>query len=86
MKTIWKYTVSGAVTEVLMPADAQILSIQMQEARICMWALVDPERPKVSRTFRTRGTGWVIGSDETLGTHLGTVIDGPFVWHIFEVS
>ena len=56
-----------------MPEGALILDVQVQEHIPCLWALVDPDAPKVGRSFRIYGTGQPINDFAGgLGIHIGT--------------
>jgi hypothetical protein len=85
MKTIYKYIVTGLPLQnkIEMPKGASILSVNMQGADCCMWALVDTESETEEREFEIVGTGWEL--DDKL-SYVGTCFakDG-FVWHIVEV-
>lgn len=87
MRTIWKFTApfDGEV-RIDMPAGAQTLHATVlavdRDAVLTVWAKVDTDHPTTTRTFHIRGTGHHLGDD--VGPFVGTVIDGPFVWHIFE--
>lgn len=84
MQTIWKYPLEGLVATVRMPHNAQILTVQMQQGVPCLWALVDPDAPTAARRFVARGTGQdADGLDAR--AYCGTVQQGGFVWHLFEV-
>lgn len=86
MKTIYKYPLPyGRLlgVKLYMPTGAQILSVQMQDGDMVMWALVDPQNPKEHRDdIRIYGTGFELLSSP--GRHVATLQDGPFVWHVFE--
>ena len=84
MKRIYKYELSKPT--VRMPQGAEVLTVQIQAGHLCAWALVDDAAPLVDRVFEIIGTGHAIANDgeEYPGEYLGTVQDGPFVWHIFE--
>ncbi len=83
MKTIYKYTVTGLQNKIKMPKGASILSVNMQGADCCMWALVDTEMETEEREFEIVGTGWQIYDSMS---YVGTCFakDG-FVWHIVEL-
>lgn len=52
MKTIHKYEVQMLEDfTVQMPQDAQVLTVQVQGAAVCMWARVDPSRPMATYRF-----------------------------------
>ncbi len=82
MKTIYKYTLKPEnIQQIELPIDFEILSVQMQEDDICLWAKVSAGISKVKRTICIYGTGVNIKEDDL--THIGTVQDGIYVWHIF---
>jgi hypothetical protein len=86
MTTIWKYPLKAVERQVVeMPKGATILSVQTQHGDVCIWALVDPEAKKESRTI------WIVGTGHEMpeGIHLrylGTTQTpgGTFVPHVFE--
>ena len=79
---IWKYVLELVdVQKVQMPRNAKILSVAKQGDIICLWAMVNPEVATTGRDIAIVGTGnpcWCSGWD-----FVGTVVDEPFVWHIF---
>ena len=86
MITIYKYRLNIiGVQEIEMPLNAQILSVQMQDRDITLWALVNTELRPVLRCFRVCGTGYDIRDKEHERlTHIGTVQSASFVLHVFE--
>jgi hypothetical protein len=83
MKTVYKYQLRGRYTTGLeLPPQAQILSVQSQEGIPTLWALVDPQEETQQRYFRVVGTGWEIEEEVN---HIGTYMEGAFVWHVFEI-
>lgn len=86
MITIHKYKLFFGVG-VEMPKDAKILSLQIQDGYICIWAMVDTDKPVERRRFTRYGTGHeIIASDVRFLKFIETIQDGPLVWHIFEVK
>lgn len=82
MRKIFKYQfVSGGRIEI--PKNAEIVHVEEQDGVLCMWAIVNPDAPKETRTFCIRGTGHPI--DESL-KYVKTWQAPPFVWHLFEQS
>ncbi len=73
------------IQTILMPEGAEVLAVQVQHERPCLWALVDPARPPTPRTFQTRGDEHGIASG-TEGRYVGTyqVGGGSLVFHVFE--
>jgi hypothetical protein len=85
MQTIYKYPLSRLdVEDIEMPQGAKPLAVQVQGGQPCLWALVDPDRPKEVRRFLTFGTGHPVS--ENVGAYLGTfqLIAGSLVFHLFE--
>ena len=85
MKTIYKYRVTGLPLQnkIEMPKGASILSVNMQGADCCMWALVDTEMETEEREFEIVATTWQIYDSMS---YVGTCFDKDgFVWHIVEV-
>ena len=91
-KRIWKYPLLINSYQVYkMPKGTEILSLQMQDGKPCIWALVSiPQNAKLEtefRYFRTLGTGQQL-DDHFTGPYkfIGTYQDDPFVWHVFETK
>ncbi|MCA2505430.1 MAG: hypothetical protein IM550_20380 [Microcystis sp. M54BS1] len=86
---IWKYPLNPNVEEqsLRLPQNAQILTIQVQNNKPQLWALVDKESPIVIRHFRTYFTGEAM-PDGDFGQYVGTyqLDNGCFVCHVFEKS
>ena len=82
--TIWKYQLRDADRfEIDMPFGAIIVSVQAQRDIGVLWAIVDPSAERVTRKFRTVGTGWTIST--TIWTHRGTFQKAiGLVWHLLE--
>jgi hypothetical protein len=80
MKQIWKYELVSPFCEFNIPEGAEVLSAQLQGAAICLWVLVDPAAPVVTRRF-LYGTGWsgVKEAHKFIAT-----VQGEYVWHVFE--
>lgn len=51
----------------------------------CVWALVDLSRPIQPDTYTIfiHGTGHPLPDDTAGRDHLGSFVDGSFVWHVF---
>lgn len=82
MRTIWKYELRIADEQkVRMPQGSRILSVGNQNGTICIWALVHSDSPLSDRKIRMYGTGYPCY--ESSGNFVGTVQDGPLVWHVF---
>lgn len=88
MKTIWKYELNfEEFTKIEMPKGAEILTVQTQYNKPCLWALVDPEVEKETRTLELIGTGMKVYQDDGYERkYIGTYQyqKGEFVGHVFE--
>ena len=78
MKTVYKYPVG----EIQLPKGAKILTAKRQNDKVVLWAEVDTEQVLEHRTIHVYGTGHLIPDN---ACYISTVIDGIFVWHIYEV-
>lgn len=85
MSRIWKWPLQIVEQQILMmPAFAEVLTVQMQGNQPHLWALVD-EREKVeARTFAIYGTGHPV--PDFAGAYIATIqtVGGNLVWHVFE--
>lgn len=89
MLTIYKYKLNqSGINKIQMPMDASVISVGLDPMEdICIWAIVETDNDMEERTFFVAGTGWDITEDLLEFTEissLGTVRQGPFMWHIFE--
>lgn len=84
MKKIYKFQIELTEYQLLaMPKDAEIISAQSQDGRICLWAIVDTEQDEiVYRHILLVGTGHRVLDNAK--KFIGTVQQGAFVWHLFE--
>ena len=82
-KVIWKYPVSPKF-DMELPEDAQVLSVQTQGEDAQMWVLLDPEAPKVKRTFHAIATGEKFNA--TFSKYIGTFQVDWMVFHLFETT
>ena len=83
MKTIWKYELNAeGKQEIQLPLGAKFLTVQIQNDKPCLWALVDTEVPKITETILIFGTGHAVtGEGEYLGTY--QLHGGILVFHVF---
>lgn len=81
---IWKFELEKERTQLVkMPEKSEIMDIQMQNKKLVMWALVDPESEIIDVKINMYGTGWEINDNATKDEYLSTVQGGEFVWHFF---
>lgn len=70
---------------VRMPQGAELLSVGLDpQGRQCVWAKVDQQAPMVSRRIRIYGTGHECNMPTS--KFIGTFVEGPFVWHVFDIG
>jgi hypothetical protein len=83
MKTIYKYKIEG--TEIIsLPPNAKVIHAAMQNGAPHIWVEYPVNDSELeSRTFMVCGTGFELEDDDI---HLGSMIDGMFVWHIYEMK
>lgn len=99
MKTIWKFAIGfDEQSGVMMPRGAEILKVDASDydrnqSRVGLpsayvWAIVDPEAPKVLRKIDVRGTGYELS--DSLGKHnyIGSaqILSGRLVYHFFDMG
>lgn len=84
-KEVWKFGLSVGHQEIEMPADSELLSVQVQNGLPCLWAVVDPSAPKAMVRFRVHGTGHPLEEDIDEWIWLGTfqMHGGGLVFHVF---
>jgi hypothetical protein len=85
-KKIYKYQLGFTDVQIIdMPADAQILTVQVQNEVPCIWAMVNPGAPVMKRTIETIGTGHDVHI--TGRSYIGTyqLRSGALVFHVFEL-
>jgi hypothetical protein len=85
---IWKYqlTIFNGEQTIEMPPYSKILSVNIQNNGIFLWAIIEkPETNFQKRRILVLGTG----IENKYSSHhlcfIGTVMDTPLVWHVFEV-
>jgi len=64
--------------------NAQLLKIGIHNNIICFWYLIEPKDKPKRYKFKIVGTGQEFEHDYAKLRFVDTVIDGGFVWHIFE--
>ena len=84
--TIWKFPARPDMFVLEMPSGARILSIDAQNGKPFLWALVDPDAPKVQRRFLTAGTGHPLHDSVSGAAFVGTfqLHGGALVFHLFD--
>lgn len=82
--TVWKFTIPVNDTHEVEIAGGLVRWLHastISDRVIDLWAEVTPSDSKTRHRVYMRGTGHQMTGNE--GAHIATVIDGPFVWHLF---
>jgi hypothetical protein len=85
VKTIYKYELAVTDEQVVdLPLGGEVLSLQVQHGKPCLWVYVDPSQPSRPCRIITKGTGHP-ADDVADTTFLGTyqLRDGALVFHAF---
>jgi hypothetical protein len=86
MFTIHKFVLTEDKEEIELPDNAEILTVQNNRGKLCMWVKLDPIAPKIKRYFQIIGTGHKLS--DIYYKYIGTVqldrAEYTLVWHVFE--
>ena len=87
MKIIYKYAVYLGQNSIILPKDAQILTVDEQHGVFRLWVVVDPNGLHEQREIVIVGTGQVLPEQGKL-EHINTFYSesGLYVWHAFEIK
>jgi hypothetical protein len=88
-RIIFKYKVplddANEVIEIMMPKDAKILHFDTQNGGLYLWAISQfPSLEQAKFSFNVFGTGWEIPDTTKDEFYIGTVQQGPYVWHLYK--
>lgn len=82
MRTVHKYELPIVDEFTLdLPSQHKVVLVDFQNARPMMWVEVDTDSPSRPVKFSVEGTGHQIDGG---AVHVGSFIDGAFVWHVYE--
>lgn len=91
MRTVWKFPIAiGSITTISIPSDDEIppsrplvvlAALDPASGGPAIWVELNPDAPRIDRHFIVHGTGHEVKENET---HVGSMIDRGFVWHIYE--
>ena len=85
MTVIWKYELKiNDVQEIDIPNHANILDVQVQNGKPCIWARVNSDHPLRRTTIHTIATGQEF-EYSNMGAYLGSyqLNNGELVFHVF---
>jgi len=84
---IWKYPLKLIDLQTIdFPVNSKILTAQVQNNVVCIWALCDETEPKISRNIAIYGTGTPISDNP--GKYISTfqLYNGSVIFHVFEIG
>lgn len=84
MRTVYKYRVPVGVSKLSLPSGSKCIHIDAQVDKIVMWVEVTIDAITTDWTLLIIGTGQQLPEDVEY-EHLGTVMMGMFVWHVYRV-
>lgn len=83
MRGVWKYRAQVGLRPTVPAANGPVVHVgRDMGGEVCVWIDGDLEDTSM-RAFRVFGTGQEIPAD---AVHVGSWIELPFVWHVYEVS
>lgn len=88
MKIVYKYELPIADRCMIrMHEEAEILCVQVQNGKPCIWALVDTDNHLYDYEFRIAGTGHDLALEPGEGEYVGTfqLASGALVFHVFAI-
>lgn len=83
--TIWKKQLQMVDKQLVqLPRGSEILFVGVQDRNLCIWFRCDPRQPLEARPIGIVGTGHPYCPEAEDSRYIGSVIQPPFVWHVFE--
>jgi len=87
MKAIWKYQIPLKTSfEIQMPLNSDILHLQMQNDKPCLWVKVNPYEKETELHHFVFITTGLKEEEENLKNYLGTIMFSNLVYHLFEIK
>lgn len=87
-RAVWKFVIGIGVTTIKVSQFGAVVLTGLDPATgdLAIWIENDPDAIQVERRFTVYGTGHEIAGDGGFpyDLHVGSVIDGEFVWHVYE--
>ena len=89
MRVIYKYELNlqpEPITKILLPEGSIARHVGVVDLVVYLWVeqSADVAIPKQEHTFIVRGTGHGFEYEGKVSAYVGTVFQGPFVWHIYH--
>jgi hypothetical protein len=81
-RAIWKFPVDLMGDSIEVPADCSIVEFALQDGQLCVWAIVDPASPRITRRLRVVGTGREF--EDGWRYHGTAHMPNGLVWHLLS--
>ncbi len=83
MKTVWKFPLKIIGEQLIkMPLYTEIIHVGLDPKGVpCLWGRVDTVQLHIEREFYVTGTGHPLPDGDN--RHVGSFVDGAFVWHVW---
>lgn len=88
MRTIHKFEISQGKFDLPLGGDWKILHVDVQGDTPFVWIEHNTSIVKQWVKFGVYGTGWdldTLSLDDEYGYHVGTYLQGPWVWHLYQI-
>lgn len=84
MRTIYKYPIEITDLQKIEMPIGEVLHAGLDPSGTpCIWAAVDTECDRISQEILIYGTGNTMPVYPSGRRHVGTFVQGQFVWHVF---
>lgn len=85
MKVVYKYELPQKNNSIIMNEGAEVLKVMWQRHLPCLWAIVDTERPLVTRKFTIYQTGeQIVEPEYAMWIATFGVFENDLIYHCFE--
>lgn len=87
--TIWKYPLETTDHQtVIMPNNAEILTVGVQFGKPCLWVKVEQTNSQETINIATYGTGHLIAKEDEKLDYIGTyqLHEGQLIFHVFKIT
>ena len=83
MRRIWKFPLVAVAQQIEAPGLNRLLAVGTQNGDVMLWAEVDDDVETRRCTVGLYPTGVPI---DRADHYIGTIFDGPFVWHYYATE
>lgn len=90
MLSVWKFPLTYDIRQkITAPGLGKVVLTAKQNDRLTVWVEVDEDAPEMSVMVWVVGTGHRRPVTEVEGDvwiHIGSILDGSFVWHLYATD